>query len=106
MRVAGERSLARRETSAFMWHLTRVGDQLLRRGLSSPATQPTASVRIGSTARASVSMWSQVEHSNVRRWNPYVPAVMRFTFNGCLHFGHCGRSIVASLLNVSNQFEV
>ncbi|MGY3075834.1 hypothetical protein ACVWZZ_002205 [Bradyrhizobium sp. LM6.10] len=40
------------------------------RGFSSPASQPTASVCIGSTAKLTTSVRSQVEHSKVRSSNP------------------------------------
>jgi hypothetical protein len=55
-----------------------------------------ASVFIGSMVTEIFSVRSQVEHSNVRSWNPRVPGEIRATAILCLHTGHIGRSLIAS----------
>jgi hypothetical protein len=65
-------------------------------GRSSPASQPTASVFMGSMGTAILSVRSQVEHSNVRSSNPRVPGEIRASAILCLHTGHIGRSLIAS----------
>jgi hypothetical protein len=55
-----------------------------------------ASVFIGSMATETFSVRSQVEHSNVRSWNPRVPGEIRASAILCLHTGHIGRSPIAS----------
>jgi hypothetical protein len=67
-------------------------DDRQRGGRSSPASQPTASVIIGSTATKLFSVLSQVEHSKVRSSNPRSPGEMRANAILCLHTGHMGRS--------------
>lgn len=66
--------------------------QLYRGGLSSPASQPTASLFMGSTAIATFSVRPQVVHSKVRSSNPREPGVMRAKAILCLQTGHIGRS--------------
>lgn len=65
-----------------------------RGGRNSLASQPTASVCMGSTATEIFSMRSQVEHSNVRSSNPRVPGEIRAKAILCLHAGHIGRSLI------------
>ncbi|MEY9399500.1 RNA polymerase sigma factor (sigma-70 family) [Bradyrhizobium japonicum] len=60
-------------------------------GFNSPANQPTASVFIGSTAKDTISVRSQVEHSNVRSSKPRLPGETRAKAIRCLHTGHIGR---------------
>ncbi len=67
-------------------------------GFSSPASQPTASVCIGSTAKRTTSVRSQVEHSKVRSSNPRGPGEMRANAIRCLHTGHIGRSLVEAAI--------
>jgi hypothetical protein len=56
-------------------------------GRSSLASQPTASVFMGSTGIETCSVRSQVEHSNVRTSQPRTPAEMRASAIRCLHVG-------------------
>lgn len=65
-----------------------------RGGRSSLASQPTASVCMGSTATLILSVRSQVEHSNVRSSKPRVPGEVRAKAILCLHVGHIGRSLI------------
>jgi hypothetical protein len=65
-----------------------------RGGRNSLASQPMASVFMGSTATETFSMRSQVEHSNVRSSNPRVPGEIRAKAIVCLHTGHIGRSLI------------
>ncbi len=67
-------------------------------GFSSPASQPTASVCIGSTAKRTISVRSQVEHSKVRSSNPRGPGEMRANAIRCLHTGHIGHSLVEAAI--------
>jgi hypothetical protein len=62
-------------------------------GRSSLASQPTASVFMGSTDIETCSVRSQVEHSNVRTSKPRTPAEMRASAIRCLHVGRIGRSL-------------
>lgn len=62
-----------------------------RGGFNSPASQPTASVFIGSTVKDITSVRSQAEHSNVRSSNPRSPRETRANAIRCLHTGHMGR---------------
>jgi hypothetical protein len=73
--------------------------QAHRGGFNSPASQPTASVFIGSTANDAVSVRSQVEHSNVRFSNPDLPGEMRANAIRCLHTGHIGRSLIHAVIH-------
>jgi hypothetical protein len=80
--------------AGFCW-----GRRLRRRdrqrgGRSSLASQPMASVFMGSTATETFSMRWQVEHLNVRASNPRVPAEVRAKAILCLHTGHIGRSLI------------
>lgn len=68
-----------------------------RGGFSSPASQPTASVFIGSTAKDATSVRSQVEHSKVRFSNPALAGEMRANAIRCLHTGHIGRSFIRAV---------
>lgn len=70
-----------------------------RGGFNSPASQPTASVFIGSTANDAVSVRSQVEHLNVRVSNPDLPGEMRANAIRCLHTGHIGRSLIHAVIH-------
>jgi len=65
----------------------------VRGGLNSLASQPTASVFIGSTGKETFSMRWQVEHSNVRSSKPLSPGEIRPSPILCLQVGHDGRSI-------------
>jgi hypothetical protein len=73
--------------------------QAHRGGYNSPASQPTASVFIGSTANDAVSVRSQVEHSNLRVSNPDLPGEMRANAIRCLHTGHIGRSLIQAVIH-------
>jgi hypothetical protein len=63
-----------------------------RGGRSSPASQPTASDFIGSTAKAIFSVRPHVEHSKVRSSKPGSPEEIRAKATLCLHTEHIGRS--------------
>ncbi len=65
-----------------------------RGGLSSPASQPTASDLKGSTTTEILAVRPQVAHSNVRSSNPRSPGEIRAKAIRCLHTGHIGRSLV------------
>ena len=70
-----------------------------RGGVNSPASQPTASVFIGYTAKDATSVHPQVEHSKVRFSNPALPGEMRANLIRCLHTGHIGRSLMEAVLH-------
>jgi len=63
-----------------------------RGGLSSLASQPTASVFSGSMAMETFSMRWQVRHSKVRSSKPRLPGEIRANPILCLQVGHIGRS--------------
>ncbi|WP_245270110.1 hypothetical protein [Nitrobacter hamburgensis] len=71
---------------------------------SSPASQPTASLFMGSTGIETFSVRSQVEHSKVRSSNPRSPKEMRANIILCLHTGHIGRSF-SELMGLSPAIE-
>lgn len=70
-----------------------------RGGFNSPASQPIASVFIGSTANDAISVRSQVEHSKVRFSNPALLGEMRASAIRCLHTGHIGRSFIRAVVH-------
>ena len=74
-----------------------------RGGLSSPASQPTASVFMGSTDIETCSVRSQVEHSNVRTSKPRSPGAIRASAIRCLHAGHIGRSFISLRMTPAQQ---
>lgn len=76
----------------------RAATELYRGGFNSPASQPTASVFIGSTAKETNSVRSHVEHSKVRFSNPALPGEMRANAILCLHTGHIGRSLIHAVI--------
>jgi hypothetical protein len=76
-----------------------------RGGRSSPASQPTASDFIGSTAKAIFSVRPHVEHSKVRSSEPRSPAEIRAKAILCLHTGHIGRSC-GDLMRLAPAVEV
>src|SRR5439155_18260803 len=78
--------------------LTQVFVERHRGGFSSPASQPTVSVCIGSTAKRTTSVRSQVEHSKVCSSNPRRPGEMRANAIRCLHTGHIGRSLIEAVI--------
>jgi hypothetical protein len=65
---------------------------------NSLASQPRASVFIGSTGKETFSTRWQVEHSNVRSSKPRFPGEIRANPNLCLQVGHIGRTIVEAKL--------
>jgi hypothetical protein len=69
--------------------------QAQRGGLNSPASQPTASVFVGSLDIEICSVRPQVEHSNVRISKPLSPGAIRASAIRCLHAGHIGLSFVS-----------
>ena len=66
-------------------------------GRSSPASQPTASVFIGSTGKDTFSTRSQLLHSNVRSSTPFARGATRANLILCLQAGHIGRSAMKKL---------
>lgn len=72
-------------------------------GFSSPASQPTASVFIGSTAKDTTSIRSQVEHSKVRCSSPLWPGEIRANAIRCLQTGHIGRSLIEAAIPETPQ---
>ena len=76
----------------------RAATELYRGGFNSPASQPTASVFIGSTGKNATSVHPQVEHSKVRSSIPLWPGEMRANAIRCLHTGHIGRSLVEAVI--------
>src|SRR6476469_8495467 len=73
-------------SATLMIHRTQRG------GLSSPASQPTASVLSGSTGKQTISVRWQVPHSKVRCSTPRSPGEIRASPIRCLQEGHIGRS--------------
>ena len=71
---------------------------------SSLASQPTASLFMGSTGIETFSVRSQVEHSKVRSSNPRSPKETRANIILCLHTGHIGRSF-SELMGLSPAIE-
>jgi hypothetical protein len=72
--------------STLMIHRTQRG------GLSSPASQPMASVLRGSTGKQMMSVRWQVLHSKVRCSSPRSPGEILASPILCLQEGHIGRS--------------
>jgi hypothetical protein len=65
-----------------------------RGGLSSPASQPTASVFIGSTGKETFVIIWQVLHTKVRNSKPRLPAEIWAKPILCLHVKHHGRAVI------------
>jgi hypothetical protein len=74
-----------------------------RGGLSSLASQPTASVFRGSTEKEIFSLRWQVLHSNVRCSNPRSPGEIRTKAILCLQVGHIGRSMTELRMAPTNR---
>ena len=62
--------------------------------LNSLASQPTASVFLGSTGKEGFSTRWRVEHSNVRSSRPRFPGEIRANPNLCLQVGHIRPNII------------
>ncbi|GIQ74909.1 hypothetical protein BraRD5C2_33500 [Bradyrhizobium sp. RD5-C2] len=67
-------------------------------GFNSLASQPAASLYIGSKDIESISVRTQVEHSNVRSSSSRSPGEMRAKAIRCLRAGHIGRSLVKAII--------
>jgi hypothetical protein len=80
----------------------RLKSRCQRGGLSSLASQPTASVLKGSTTKLIFSMRWQVLHSNVRSSNPRSPGEIRANPILCLQVGHIGRSTMENEVRMSH----